>query len=346
MMIRMCGLAARAAIAGLTSFMCLALPSLSSAQGGHSPADWDRIVAAARKEGRVMMYTSGAIATAQRALEAFRKKYPGIGADFQRGSVIQTMPRLEQERLYGLDGGDVLTSAESLWFLARAQEGKLLKPAGPALKEWPAAALINDSIVLAGKQPFIVIYNKNLVANPPKGYADLLKPEFKGKIGSSAVIGPSIMDWLDWLEQNYGADYLVRLRAQNPKLYSGSVPLSQSVAAGEVAVGAFALMGDTKALIAQGAPIGYVIPSPGRGAPILAAAFAWSKRPNAALVLLDFIMSREGQAVWHGTGESASALKGIPGALVVDDSMTMYDNSKWPPERQAKAQERLDGIFK
>src|SRR5688572_22351436 len=90
-------------------------PGRSLAQSGYSAPEWEKILTAARKEGRVVVYFSGSVATIQRITDAFKKKYPDIAADYQRASTGQALPRLEQERLNKLDGGDVWISGELLW---------------------------------------------------------------------------------------------------------------------------------------------------------------------------------------------------------------------------------------
>jgi iron(III) transport system substrate-binding protein len=311
-----------------------------------SPAqDWNGILAGARKEGRVMFYTGQPTPVANRIAGGFRKMYPDIAVEIVRGPSGEVLAKVDQERSSGVDGADVFLSTEVSWFTERAREGKLRKPVGPALKNWPSQYLQDGTVAIVGSDPFVIIYNKNLVPNPPKTYAELLRPDLKGRLGTTELASTVLVAWYDWLEKTQGADFLQKLKAQNPRLYNGSTPLAQSVASGEIAVSAFGVPTAIIPVIEQGAPMAYVVPNPGMGNLYGMAALAWSKRPNAALVMADYIMSAEGQTLWHGRGESASPLSGIPGAIPLS-SITPYDPAKYTAPVVAKYRDYWSKIFK
>ena len=332
-----------AAIWALTAALALAVlaPVSVWAQAG----DWNGIVAAARKEGKVFYYTGQPTPAANRIATGFRKMYPEIAIEIVRGPSGEVLAKVDQERTAGIDGADVFLSTEVAWFTERAREGKLLKPAGPSARNWPAQYLQDGAVAVVGSDPFVIIYNKNLVPNPPKSYADLLRPEFKGRLGTTELASTVLVAWYDWLEKTQGADYLGKLKAQGPRLYNGSTPLAQSVASGEIAVSAFGVPTAIIPIVEQGAPMAYVVPNPGMGNLYAMAALSWSKRPNVAMVLADYIMSAEGQALWHGRGESASPLPGIAGAIPLA-SITPYDPAKYPAATVTKYRDYWSKIFK
>ena len=94
----------------------------------------------------------------------------------------------------------------------------------------------------------------------------------------------------------------------------------------------------------QGAPIAYVMPSPGLGFQYGLAAFAWSKRKNAALVFENYVMSVDGQTVWHGGNETASPI-GVAGSLPIA-AITPWDTTAYPPDVMKAYSERWTKIFK
>jgi iron(III) transport system substrate-binding protein len=292
-----------------------------------------------------MYYTGQPTPVANRVAAGFRKLYPDIAVEVVRGPSGEILAKVDQERAAGIDGADLFLSTEVSWFTDRAREGKLLKPAGPAAKSWPAPYLQDGAVAIVGSDPFVIVYNKKLVPNPPKSYAELLRPEYKGRLGTTELASTVLVAWYDWLEKTQGADFLARLKAQGPRLYNGSTPLAQSVASGEIAVSVFGVPTAIIPVIEQGAPIGYVVPSPGMGNLYAVAALSWSKRPNAALVLADYIMSQDGQGLWHGRGESASPLAGVAGAIPLA-SITPYDPAKYPAAVVAKYREYWSKIFK
>ena len=282
-----------AAMAGLLA------PSQASAQ-----QQWNNVLAAAKKEGKVVLYSATPPSLGNRLVAGFRKAHPDIAIEFTRG------------------------------------------PSGPEVAVWPAKYLREGSVVTAGLEPFTITYNTKLVtSNPPSTYADILRPEYKGRLGTSELAATTLIAWYDWLEKTQGKDYLPKMKAQNPKLYNGTTPLAQSLAAGEIAVGAFGNITAFKPLIDQGAPIKFVIPNPGLGFEYAMGGLGWSKRPNATLVFMDYVMSKDGQTAWHGTGEGASPRSDIPGSIPIAN-VTAWDTSAYPPEVVTKYRAYWSGIFK
>jgi len=309
-------------------------------------AEWAKTLAAAKKEGRVFFYGSTPVQAGQRLLAGFKKAYPDIAIDYTRLSSGEMVSRIDQERASGADGGDVWLGAEVLWFQARDKEGRLLKLVGPNAADWPKQYWRSPNSVTIGIEPFVMVYNTKLVPNPPKRYADLLTPEFKGRIGANELAASSVVAWYDWMEKTQMPDYLSRLKSLNVKLYASAVGTSQAIASGEiVATPGTATVTTTKPLMDQGAPINFVRPVPAFGFEYAAAAFGWSKRPNAAVVLMDFLMSVEGQTILYGTGEGASPRPNIPGAMPASE-IQAFDASKYPPEVVRAYREHWNRIMK
>jgi iron(III) transport system substrate-binding protein len=88
-----------------------------------------------------------------------------------------------------------------------------------------------------------------------------------------------------------------------------------------------------------------VVPSPTFGIRYTGTVFSWAKRPNAAQVLQDWLMSPPGQIAWNGGGESASPLANIPGALD-SKSVTPYDPTPYTPEVVAAYTKKWNALFK
>ena len=316
---------------------------LAQGSSGYQPAEWTKVLAAAKKEGKVVFYIAQPVL--DRIGPAFRKAYPEIELEAQRGVSAALLGKVEQERDSGADGADLYATTEIAWMVGLSKKGQTLRPSGPGLVGYPALHLLDGTVVTLAREPAVMLYNKNLVPNPPKTYADMMRPEFKGKIGTSEIAATLLVAWYDWLEKNQGADYLTRLRGQNPKLYNGSVPLAQAVASGELAVSAFGIPTATASLIRQGAPVEMVMPNPAFGSTHAVVAFKWARRPNAALVLVDWLMSAEGQAVWVGQSETASPRSGIPRSLDFD-AIVPWDVNAYPPELVRVYREKWNKIFK
>jgi iron(III) transport system substrate-binding protein len=335
-------------LAGVAASLAAGVMGMAQAQPAIplvEPAAWARVVAAAKKEGRVVLYSGLTISVTTRIAEGFKKAYPDIPIEFVRATSGALLARIEQEKASGVDGADVWFTSEVKWFIDRAKENALLKPAGPSVARWPGRYLREGAVAIIGIEPFTIVYNKTLVSNPPRGYADLLKPEFKGKLASTELAATANIAWYDWLEKTQGPEFLPKLKAQAPKLFNGATPIVQSVASGEAAIGVHAVPTATKVLTDQGAPLVTVVPDPGLGISYAMGLLGWSKRPNAAQVLADYVLSPAGQTVWHSSGESASPLTGIPGSLPIS-TIVPWDVDAYPPEVVAKYREHWNKIFK
>ena len=278
-------------------------------------AEWDRIVAAAKKEGKVVIYHIMVPPVVARVKADFEKAYPGIVLEESRVVAAASIARLDQERSTGADGADAGVLAELAWVDARGKEGTLKMPVGPS-RNYPADYLIaGGAAPVVQLDPFVMVYNTNIVKSEIKNYRDLLKPEFKGKLGSTEAFSAITLAFYQWLEKTQGADFLPKIASQGIRLYAGAVPATQAVASGEIAVSMYTVTSVVQSLAEKGAPIKTFVPSPNVATSNVAAAFGWAKRPNAGLVFLDYIMSPRGQTVLHGSGTSASPLPGIPGAM-------------------------------
>ena len=325
-----------------------AATAAAQSSSSYNQAEWAKTVAAAHKEGKVTYYTALTPLVSNRLVDGFRKAYPKIVVEHIRHQTGALLSKLEQERAGGFDGADIAMSTDMVWATARAKEGALLRPSGPASSTWPGKYFregTNGTVVIGALEPIVIVYNTAQVANPPKGYADMLRAEFKGRIATTVLASTVVVAWYDWLEKTQGKDYLLKLRALDPKLSQGSTTLSQSVAAGEFAIGTQSTTSATKPLMDQGAPINFVVPNPGLGFGYSIIVPAWGKRPNAGLVFADYLMSREGQAIWHGRGDTASPLEGIPGSLRASE-ITPLNPDLYPPEVVNKYNEYWNKIFK
>lgn len=308
-------------------------------------SDWQKTVAAARSEGSVMVYGNASAALIDRITADFEKTYPGMKLEYARLPGAALYNRFDADRKAGLEGADIVLSTEVVWMQERAGDNWFNPPAGPAFKAWPTAYLRKGTVAVVSIEPFVIIYNTNLVKSPINGYQDLLKPEFKGRIATIHFDNSASVGWYDWLEQTQGAEFLMKYAAQNPRRFTGSAPGAQLVAAGEAAVNPSSLMSAALPLIEQGAPLKVVLPKPSFGFSYGAAIVARSKKRNSAQLLMDYLLSRRGQTTWNGIAKTVSPLMNIEGA---QDASTVkaFDPAPYTADVMKARQAKLSGIFK
>ena len=256
----------------------------------------------ARGEGKIVWYTSLSGGSYKALAGAFEAKYPGVAVEIYRAPGSDLALRMTQENQARRPIGDVLeTTLDTL--LALRDSGLLMPFSSPYLGAYPPAAqaMTKNGLVLwvIARESYVgLAYNKKTIPLPavPKNFDGLLNPALKGQLAigtggtGSRVVGAML--------KAKGETFIKRLKGQDIRLFNlGSVGLLDQIATGEI--GASPVIFQTNALetIEKGAPIEWLpmelVPVNAGGAAIAAKA----PHPHAALLMVDFLLSPEGQKV-------------------------------------------------
>ena len=144
------------------------------------------LIAAAKKEGKVVWYTSIDLAAAERIAKSFEAKYPGIPVRVERSGAERVFQRIGQEYSSRIFAVDVVNTSDAAHFIVWKRNG-WLAPYVPedVAKHFPAEHKDADGMFASVRVTLCPIaYNTNLVKaeEAPKSYADLLDPKWAGKI--------------------------------------------------------------------------------------------------------------------------------------------------------------------
>jgi ABC-type Fe3+ transport system substrate-binding protein len=262
------------------------------------------LVEAAKKEGKVVWYTTLIVNQAIRPLkEAFEKKYPGIELQYARADEAPTAAKLLAEAQAGRVQADIFYGISNMVPLKRAGIVAPFVPAAAA--QYPVETKDKDGTWIA-----ILLYvftpgiNTTTVpkAQAPKTYADLLDPKWKGKMawnpgsiaGAIGFVGNSLMG----MGEAKGMDYLKALSAQRiVNIEASSRAILDQVIAGEYPLGLMMFNHHTVISAQKGAPSDWIVMEP---VPVAFDAIGILKdapHTNAARLLVDFLTSEEGQRV-------------------------------------------------
>jgi iron(III) transport system substrate-binding protein len=288
-------------------------------------ADWQAKVAKAESEGKVMLYSTLLPEINARLEAAFEKAYPKIDLKIRRTVGQEISAMLDAEKKTGTDGADVVSHVNYSWMYGHVGKGYFSKPVGPssAGPEWAGTDHLKEGVFQVSLLTGIgIAWRTDLVGNPPKSYADLLKPEYGGgQIGITDAQGnPSTSTFYAWTQQQFGSDFVAKLAVQKPKVYATAVPAQEALLAGEIAVDAWASSVGIADAKEKGAPVEFLLPKPGFAPLNLTYMLSWSKRPNASQVLFDFMACPAGQAAL--AAKNISVLPNIPGTLGPPDAVT------------------------
>ena len=275
-------------------------------------ADREQLLyAGAKSEGRIVWYTSLAGDSYKEIVKAFETKYAGVKVDSYRAQDADLVVRLEEEAKARRNIADAIETTEgSLIFL---RDGKLLRPYdSPHLDRYPedGKERADKNLVywaLARESYIGFTYNKTLLTKDavPKNFDGLLHPQLKGKMGIS--IGQTSDKVIGAMIKSKGEEFVRKLKAQEIKLYSIDAPaLVNTITIGEIAASPAIFQTHTLLAAAKGAPVEWV---PMEFVPTnvgSAAVAANPPHPHGALLMADFLLSPDGQAVlekyYYGSG--------------------------------------------
>jgi len=278
-----------------------ALATIASGTASTSRATaWDDVVAAAKQEGPANLMTTETPAW-QAAEQALYSKATGLKFNVTASGsngVLET--RLSAEEAAGAVQEDVYEDVGPSFFYAHPSWFVDLSTIGlPNLPGYPKEHVYNnlcvdDKLDLSG-----VTINTNLVPKSryPKKWTDLLDPYWKGKIViSSPAPGGYYLQWALIMKKAFGLKFLTGLRAQDPTFQNSSVAAAQDVASGAKALSVLSQIDSPAALIAQGAPLKWLlIRNPDVGSLACVGIVKNGPHPNAAKVLLNYLMTKESQ---------------------------------------------------
>ena len=141
-----------------------------------------KLLEGARKEGEVVWYTNSGIENATRYIQAFRKKYPFINANFWRSKTRQVTQRVVSEANAGRHLVDVIKPSFDLLpiFLERNVIARYETPVRaifPAHAKSPFYTNMNYAFRVFSFNP-----RKLAQKDVPKSWEELLNPKWKGEI--------------------------------------------------------------------------------------------------------------------------------------------------------------------
>ncbi|MCI6674683.1 MAG: ABC transporter substrate-binding protein [Spirochaetaceae bacterium] len=261
----------------------------------------DALVSAAKAEGELVVYGSCEEEYLNAACDNFEKLF-GIKVSRQRLSTGEVQAKIEEEK--GNPSADVFFGGTTDPYNILASEGLLERYDAKNASHITKPVYKQKDNLWYGIYTGILgfMYNKDELARrnlePPKDWADLTDPKYKGLIWMSNynTAGTAKLI-LNTVIQKYGHDegikYLVALD-KNIEVYtkSGSGP-SKNVGIGECTIGIGFLHDGIYQIVDNGyANIGLIIPSSGTSCEIGATAmFKGAKHSNAAKLWLEYALS-------------------------------------------------------
>jgi iron(III) transport system substrate-binding protein len=295
------------------------------------------LIDAARKEGKVVWYTSVELELAERVAKAFEAKYPGIPVQVERSGAERNFQRLSQEYASNIHEADFVNSSDAAHFIVWKRQG-WLAPFVPdeVAQYYPPEQKDPDGTYATWRMTLSIMgYNTKLVKadQAPKSFADLLDPKWAGKMvkahpGYSGTILTSTFE----MARDLGWDYFKKLSKQRVMQVQSATDPPRKLAAGERSV---MIDGSEYVLLVakeKGSPVEAIYPS--EGSPQIVGPSAVLKdapHPNAARLFAIYSFSPECQQLIVDVGALRSAdsqVKERPGRPALKDIKVMKDDPK------------------
>jgi iron(III) transport system substrate-binding protein len=296
-----------AAVAGTAS-----AAQRSSGATPATPAQWKKLIAKAKAEGTVTIYSVQNPTGLQDLANAFKAKY-GISVTVNRNIDSVLLSQINAEEGTGKAIADIWVPSQKRLVFGAVQNSWVVDAVGPNFfaKRFDRSTWIVSKSFIVGTAILGMAWNTQAYNGQITGVPDFTKAAFKGKIGvPDPRVSTSFMDWYLWAQAKYGKDILQKLAAQSPKIYPSTLPMTQAVASGELA-GAPCASGTAVDLKNQGAPIAYKTLTDNWNAPYYGMILKQAPHPAAAQLLADFLISPTGNKYAdHGFGADYPNIEG------------------------------------
>jgi len=271
------------------------------------PADYAQVVAAANKEGKVVIYSALDTKAAKPLIEDFNKVYPNIKVEYNDMNSTELYNRFIAENASGQGGADVMWSSAMDLQIKLVDDGLAMAYKSPELAKLPKWAVYKDMAYGTTYEPAVFIYNKRLVTGEeiPQDHAAFARvisthaDKYKGKVTTYDIekSGVGFMFVVQDTKYFPGMKDLEHAFGKTGyKVYSSTGNMLEKVSSGEHLLG-YNVLGSYAAVRAKKDPgLGVVLP---KDYTLVLSRVMFigknAKNPNAAKVWTDYILSQRGQ---------------------------------------------------
>jgi iron(III) transport system substrate-binding protein len=334
------------AVSGLSTSVLAAAPPATAVT--------PELIAAARKEGKVVWYTSVDLPVAEKVARAFEAKYSGIAVRVERTGAERVFQRIGQEQMSRIFACDVVQSSDAAHFIVWKRDG-ILQPYVPedVAQHYPAEHRDPDGQFASFRVWLCVIgYNTTMVKaeDAPKSFADLLDPKWSGKmVKAHPGYSGTIMTSTFQMARDLGWDYFEKLAKQKVMQVQSSSDPPKKLEIGERAVMADGNEYNMFLVKESGKPVEIVYPL--EGSPLIVGPNGLLKNapnPNAGRLFQNYCFSPEAQQLIIDVGGLRSMhplAKEKPGRKPFADIKKMKDDPAGVEKQAEEIKVRYSKLF-
>lgn len=277
------------------------------------PADYQKTIDAAVKEGKVVVYSTTDTKAAGPLIKGFEAQYPGVKVEYNDMNSTELYNRYISEQAAGGGSGDVVWSSSMDTALKLATE-YAEQYASPEVKQLPDWAVWQQKAYGTTYEPVVFIYNKRLIPQNevPDSHTALAK-----LIASQA-------------DANYFAD-LANIAKGGLTVQSSTGTMMERVSSGENLIG-YNILGSYAEARAKNDPsLGIAYP---KDYVLVLSRVSFisqeSEHPNAAKLWLDYVLSEKGQQILASQADIPSIRRDIAGKNDIDGMTALLGKALKP----------------
>jgi iron(III) transport system substrate-binding protein len=288
------------------------------------PADYQKVIDAAKKEGRVVIYSTTDASVAAPIVKDFESMYPGVKVEFNDMNSTELFNRYISEQAAGASSGDVVWSSSVDSTLKLAKDYGLVYKA-PEAGKLPAWAIWKDTLYGLTYEPVAFVYNKRLikpdeVPTTRAAFAKLVSDQtsrFKNKVTTYDIEKSAVGFMFAVQDKANDPHYFDSLRGMSKAglvVQSSTGTMMERISSGENLIG-FDILGSYAETRAKTDPaIGVVYPS---DYTLVLSRVVFiskkSKHKNASELWVDYLLSKRGQTITAKQADLASIRDDIDG---------------------------------
>ena len=282
-----------------------------------SAADEASLVAQAKSEGAGMLYSVIEPTILQALAKAFGDKY-GVKLDFERLGTGPLSQRYAAEAEAGKVTADIVMLGDKAFLESAREKGWLGQP--QLIPANLPNGVQDGTLATVALNPESLAWNTSLVTERPKSWEILIDRKYAKRVSvfdpRNSILG---VKWYSLIRKAYGDEFLRKLAVQ-ATFAPSVVPAIQQVAAGAMAMYAPSIHVAVDALKQKGAPIDEAFFAPASTGAIIAGLSKKAPHPAIASLLMNFVLTAEGQAILNK--DNFSPLPNVPGARTDSPAMT------------------------
>ncbi|HET6504882.1 MAG TPA: substrate-binding domain-containing protein [Amycolatopsis sp.] len=285
----------------------------SSSAPASGPAD----VAKAKKDGQVVVYTGAGEDSVVGWAKHFTDKY-GIQVKVVRKATYPLWQQWQTELKAGKHLADILMISDKTLFDTAIGQKQLMNFSPTSSDDYDATYTKPGWYYPLQLVSLGIVYNTKV--NSPadiefikqQGFNALPDPRFKGvePVVSPASGGTDYTWWYLLMQvqaEKYGDDFVKKMAALSPKVYTSTLPVYSQVESGQYRVAGAASESSLGLDWSRGAPIRWTFPDPTPVNTLTQAVAATAPHPNAAVLFQEWATTVEGEEAWYDGNWSLGA---------------------------------------